>query len=286
MTASHARFGRLRRPEYTGENRCVPCTIVNLGIAAALAAVIAVVAGPSLGPALAAVVLGGSLVAIWLRGYLVPGTPELTKRYLPPRVLALFGKATDRRGVSAAVPDDFDPEAYLLSAGVLAETADGSDLAFAPRFADAWRDALDREGAVAATRADDDLAALSTLTGLDEATLSLDWHGASGVAFADDSVIGRWESRPAFRADVAADRVLAATRADWADLSLGARSAALGALRLFVDECPACAGDVALEERVVESCCTARDVVAARCRGCDARLFEIDLPESIAAERD
>lgn len=285
MTASHT-IGRLRRPEYTGENRCVPCTIVNLGIAATLAAVIAVAVGPSLGPALAAVVLAGSLVAIWLRGYLVPGTPELTKRYLPSWALALFGKDSDRHAESAAVPDGFDPEAYLLSAGVLAETADGNDFAFAPEFADAWRDALDREGAVAAARADADLAALSTLTGLDEATLSLDWHGASGVAFADGSVIGRWESRPAFRADVAADRVLAASRDDWAALPLGARSAALGALRLFVDECPACAGDVALEERVVESCCTSRDVVAARCRGCDARLFEMDLPESIAVERD
>lgn len=282
MTIPHdTQGGRLRRPEYTGENRCVPCTIFNLVIAAAIAAVTAV----AIGPPIAVIVLVGSLTAIWFRGYLVPGTPELTKRYLPNHVLSLFGKATDvgETRLSVAVPPDFDPEAYLLSAGILVETADESDLAFAPWFADAWQTALDKGGAAAENRADDDLAALATLTGIDVTTLSLDWHGASGVAFADDSVIGRWESRPAFRADVAADRVLAATRDDWADLPLAARSATLGSLRLFVDECPVCGGDVVLEERIVESCCTSRDVVAARCGGCDARLFEMDLPDSTAA---
>jgi hypothetical protein len=61
------------------------------------------------------------------------------------------------------------------------------------------------------------------------------------------------------------------------------RSATLGALRLFVAECPSCEGDVALEERVVESCCSSYDVVAGRCAGCDARLFELRLPDSLAA---
>jgi len=81
---------RIREPEYTGENRCVPCTVLNVVLAAALTA-----ASAAFGPVVAAAVLVASLGSIYYRGYLVPGTPELTKRYLPDRVLRLFGKAPE-----------------------------------------------------------------------------------------------------------------------------------------------------------------------------------------------
>jgi len=270
-------FGRLRQPEYTGENRCLPCTAVNVAIAAVGAAAVAAVGGPLL----AAGGFGVALAAIWLRGYLVPGTPELTKRYLPEPVLRLFGKAPG----GARPPSGIDPEAYLLDAEVLVETAAGDDFAFAPDFESAWRAAVraSEPRPDGDRNARDDLAALAELTGVDPDALSVDWRGGAAFAYADGERIGHWESRPAFRADVAADRVLAATRDDWADLPLADRSAVLGALRLFVEECPTCAGDVALEERVVESCCSSYDAVAGRCAGCDARLFELRLPDSLTA---
>lgn len=274
---------RLRQPEYTGENRCLPCTIVNVAIAAVGAAAAWAVAGPLLG----AVGFGAALAAIWLRGYLVPGTPELTKRYLPERVLALFGKAPALTGRTAREPGGVDPEAYLLDTGVLVETPSGDDFAFAPDFAAAWRAAVGGEPNGTNDDIDgdarDDLAALATLTGIDRDALSIDWYEGVGFAYADDERIGHWESRPAFRADAAADRVLTETREGWAALPLADRSAVLGALRLFVEECPTCAGEVALEERVVESCCSSYDAVAGRCAGCDARLFELRLPDSPAA---
>ncbi|MFO8115670.1 MAG: hypothetical protein R6U01_10020 [Halorubrum sp.] len=289
MTTSHdtrlGRLDRLRRPEYTGENRCVPCTAVNaalaLGVAGAFAA-----AGRT---GLAAVALAASFAAIWLRGYLVPGTPELTKRYLPERALRLFGK-----GREPAPPTEIDAESYLLSADVLVDTPDGTDLAFAPWFASAWGDALDglrldaglADATSPVTEADDvgDVAALATLTGVEEASLSFDWREGAAFAFADGQRIGHWESRAAFLADIAADRALTDRLDDWTALPLAARSGVLGALRLFVAECPACEGSVTLEERVVESCCASYDVVAGRCVACDARLFEVELPPSLAAE--
>ena len=237
-------------------------------------------------PLLGAGAFGGALAAIWLRGYLVPGTPELTKRYLPERVLALFGKAPGGAGRGARSAGDIDPEAYLLEAGVLVETADGEEFAFAPDFSAAWRAAADREADAHgpdAGEGSDDVAALAALTGIDRDALSIDWRGGVGFAYADDDLIGSWESRAAFRADAAAHRVLTATRDDWTDLPLADRSGTLGALRLFVTECPSCEGDVGLEERVVESCCSSYDVVAGRCAGCDARLFELRLPDSLAA---
>ncbi|MDZ5811354.1 hypothetical protein U4E84_08330 [Halorubrum sp. AD140] len=311
MTTSHdTRLGRVRRPEYTGENRCLPCTAVNVAIGVAAAVAVGSVTAPGLG----ALVLLASLAAIWLRGYLVPGTPELTRRYLPERVLRLFGK-----GRKAVPPTDIDAESYLVSADVLVETPDGDDLAFAPWFESAWRthlaelrDAAETAfddatvGAAAgepagATAVDDhalaapapdgahpaspaDVVALAGLTGLDEDGLSLWWRGDAGFAHADGERVGRWESRAAFLADVAADRALMAHRDDWTSLPLASRSGVLGALRLFVERCPTCEGPVRLEERVVESCCSSYEVVAGRCTACNARLFEIDLPPSLASE--
>ena len=276
---------RLRRPEYTGENRCLPCTVVNVGIAAVLAVAVGGVVVVELG----AFVFVAALTAIWLRGYLVPGTPELTKRYLPERVLRLFGKG---RASSPTPPAAIDPESYLLSSSVLVETPDGADLTFAPWFASARRshlaalrdrDSTDLTAVSTADEPDPDIAALATLTDIDADLLAIDWRGGAAFARADGERIGHWESRAAFLADIAADRALAAELDDWADLSLAARSGVLGAVRLFVEECPACEGAVALEERVVESCCTSYDVVAGRCTACNERLFEMDLPSSVAA---
>jgi hypothetical protein len=114
----------VRRPEYTGDNRCLPCTVVNVVLAGLLTAAAALVSLP-LGVAVATV----SLAAIYLRGYLVPGTPELTKRYLPERVLAWFGKAD-----APATPGEtaFDTVGFLDRYGVVVDI--GDDVALAPAF--------------------------------------------------------------------------------------------------------------------------------------------------------
>lgn len=48
--------------------------------------------------------LVAALGLVYLRGYLVPGTPTLTRRYLPDRVLAAFGKRPD--SVEQDVPEE------------------------------------------------------------------------------------------------------------------------------------------------------------------------------------
>jgi|AntDeeMetagen134_2_1112570.scaffolds.fasta_scaffold00809_4 hypothetical protein len=63
---------KLRQPEYTGENRCTPCTAVNVAIATAGGTLVAKAKSPVLGTA----AFGVSLGTIYLRGYLVPGTPN------------------------------------------------------------------------------------------------------------------------------------------------------------------------------------------------------------------
>lgn len=85
----------LRQPEFTGKNRCEACTVFNTITAVVLGAIIA--RKSKLG---ALVTVSISAVLIYLRGYLVPGTPTLTKQYLPPSVLQLFGKESKQTAYS------------------------------------------------------------------------------------------------------------------------------------------------------------------------------------------
>ena len=264
----------IAKPEYTGENRCLPCTVVNLVIAGALAMVAAVFQ-----PALAVAVLAVSMGAIYLRGYLVPGTPALTKRYLSARVLRWFGKETvtpDTAGGSIDIGET------LLSAGVLVEEPDTEDFVLESEFATEWL-AQARQYA----DADTDEALLADFLEIDEAELEnrglrFEWRGLAFVAHLGNERIGRWESRSAFVADMAAADVLARRWKGWTAVPVTLRGELLGGLRLFLEACPRCDGAVSLDQRVVESCCRSYDVVAATCDGCGDRLFEADVPPGVA----
>lgn len=171
----------LSQPEYTGENRCPPCTVVNLVLAAVLGWSLSRRSRP-----LGAIALGGSIALVYLRGYLVPGTPELTKRYLPPAVLRWFGKdpgpslatgvtvstppaadgdrpidettetAVDDGAESADETDEgvdldrdgahtvpADLETYFISAEILEPCEDGMDLCLTPAFETEWLEAIE-----------------------------------------------------------------------------------------------------------------------------------------------
>lgn len=86
-------------PEYTGENRCMPCAIVNIGFSIVLSSLIALFS-----PLFGIGTLLFCAATIYFRGYLVPGTPMLTKRYLPDRVLRYF----DKHPASTTADNDLD----------------------------------------------------------------------------------------------------------------------------------------------------------------------------------
>ena len=264
----------IAKPEYTGENRCYPCTVVNLGIASVLS-----IAAAVFQPALGVAVLATSLGAIYLRGYLVPGTPALTKRYLPPRVLRWFGKEP---AAPVSPGSSIDIGETLLSAGVLVEDPEAADFVLEPEFAGAW---MSRARLYA--DADTDEALLAAFLELDDADLQnrelgFEWRGLAFVARLGTERIGRWESRSAFVADMAAADILARRWEGWTAVPIHTQGELLGGLRLFLEACPRCDGTVSLDQRVVESCCRSYDVVAATCDGCGDRLFEADVPPGIA----
>jgi hypothetical protein len=280
----------VRRPEYTGANRCWPCTIVNtvLAFAGALGAGVTLAdAGTAAAAAAGAAVLAVSMGLIYLRGYLVPGTPTLTKRYMPASVLALFGKgpagaepaglAADDTGAESAAEDgieEVDVERFLLDVEAVEPCEDRDDLCLTDGFREAWN------AEVAAVRDDgvDAETVVSTL-GLPVEEAEIDSYGDAYVLKSRGRTVGKWPSEAALVADSAGATVLADRSGDWAALVPRAKGQVLNGLRLFLVDCPTGEGGVEFGQETVESCCSTREVVAVTCEETGERLFEQPVPE-------
>jgi hypothetical protein len=266
----------IRRSEYTGANRCILCTVLNVLTAAAASSLL----GISLASLPAAIASFGLFLGlIYARGYLVPGTPELTKRYLPERVLRLFGKSTVRDPTNGMIGDgdEVDVEAVLADAGVVTDCPDSDDLCLESTFRESWFDRIDRARRETAA---DDVAAVFDVLSADEGLVTEERGDAYVVQSEADGVpIGWWESRTAFIADVAAGLELRTRYPGWNELDNLARSQVLASLRVFLERCPSCDGALDLGTETVSSCCSSYDVVAMTCAGCGARLFEFDASE-------
>jgi hypothetical protein len=257
----------VRQPEYTGTNRCLPCTIINLLLAAGASGLVAIVSVPA-----AAVAFVLCVVLVYFRGYLIPGTPQLTKRYLPEWVLARF----DSHPAASTSPHDedsdpLDPEALLREAGVVVPCEDRVDVCLTDEFRKAWRERM---------RTVDEphvREVIAEALGVKEKQLSFRQHGPAVVATDGGQPVGQWESPAARIADVATSDALTARYDGWDDLAVTERGRLLKVFRIFVEECPACGGTVSVEQKEVESCCRSLDVVASTCDTCGARILEQEL---------
>ena len=271
MTGVSSPLDRFRQPEYTGENRCIPCTTVNVAIALVASAVIAVVS-----PVLAVGVLAVSGLAIYLRGYLVPGTPTLTKRYFPDWLLAKFDKAdleTAGESPTAAESDvdpevPTDPETALLESGVVSPCEDIEDLCLEADTREAWRAWMDdlREG--------DRAEQLATFLDVDTEEVVLE-DGDHVTARVGGRRAGRWESDAALLADLAAHHVLAERVPRWDAIPAESRGRIAAGLRAFAETCPLCEGPISITEDTIESCCRSYDVHAITCDECAATVLEV-----------
>lgn len=280
---------RFRQPEYTGENRCTPCTVVNTVIAVVVSAAVAVVAlwadlGTAVAGGVAVVLFALSLASIYLRGYLVPYTPTLTKRYFPDRVLRWFEHEPPGHRSDAALLDDaeeapvagdeseLDPEPVLLEAGAIEFCKGGEDLCPTEEFTAAWREEIERlrDGGDVEARA------RAVVDPEPDVEVAVEEHEDYSLVRAGNHAVARWESYPALLADLAAYPVLAERVEGWDDLDRRAQGSLLNGARVFLEECPRCDGELAFSEDTVESCCRSLDVVALVCQDCDARLIEVE----------
>ncbi|RKD93860.1 hypothetical protein [Halopiger aswanensis] len=286
---------RFRRPEYTGTNRCLPCTAVNIALAVALSAAVAVASLPA-----APIVFALSLAAIYFRGYLVPGTPTLTKRYFPDWLLAAFDKDPSPAGPStnagtqaaagrtrdhdeddaaaAPSPTSIDPERVFLEHRIVVPCTDGEDRTNADQPTDdvclpdpvrgAWQTEID------ARRDGDRRRQVARFLETDPAAVTIDRRDDRVTVRVDERLVGRWESEPALLADLAGAQVLADQIPDWNRRPLGHRSQLANGLRAFLETCPRCGGPVSLGTETVDSCCRSQQVYALTCDDCAARLLE------------
>lgn len=292
-------LNHLRQQEYTGENRCIPCTAVNVIIAVVFGLVVAwlwlLVAGP-FAWFVGGLVLIGGLVTIWLRGYLVPGTPALTKQYFPERILRQFGTHPPRdaratglggAGETGDIRSDTDSqggrngngsgstkrreaESWLSEAGVIVPCEQVNDLCVNEQFHTGWYEQMET---IKDNETERDV--LAEEFDFTPSEIEFEDRGNEFVALTESQLVGLWESRAAMVADVAAARELPDWIDEWNELSTGLRSQLLGSLRVFLDFCPVCDAPVQLGRETVNSCCRSTTVYASTCNGCDARLFEI-----------
>lgn len=263
---------RFRRPEYTGANRCVPCTVLNVVIAVVCSGVVAALL-PPVGVALLVV----SLLSIYLRGYLIPGTPTLTKRYLPASIRDRFDDhETDDEEwetlekVANYRENAVDPETFLVDSGVVAFADESDDdgrlteefAAVYERKLGVYRDATGERAALAALfEADPDAVA---------------FEDRDYPAIDIDKRIRKWPSEAALLADLAFDAALRECTDGWTDVPVEQRGTIRKGLRAFVEDCPACGGDLTSSPETVESCCGLHQVIAVSCGDCGDRLQEID----------
>lgn len=286
MSDRTAVLEQLRKPEYTGDNRCLPCTVVNVAIALLASVLVAV----ALAVELAAAVFAVALVVVYFRGYLVPGTPTLTERYLPDRILERFDAhpASESRSeemtfetiekIERRRENAVDPETFLRDVGAIRPDEDGEEFrlreAFAERVERGARrhrdDPLDRE-------------ALAAMFETDPGEVT--FEDRPYPAFKIDRRIRKWPSEAALLADVATHEALEATTDRWLDVPLEQRLEILETLRSLAERCPACSGAVRLDDDVVESCCVSYEVVTLGCADCGARLLEF-APEAIESGAD
>lgn len=263
----------VRRPEYTGERRCWPCTALNVALLAVACAAVAPWSPPA-AVALAAVGAAG----IWLRGYLVPYTPRFAPRIaaaLPGDVFAVEAAPAATGSLSSSGAEDEEAVgrrlfAELRRAGVLEgdEGAVGLSAEFRRRWAAAMADLRtgsleDLERTVAEVAGTDGVDAFAGETRAYVAVPT-----PSGTAYL---------SRHVAIAEAAAVLALRDV-APGVDEDL--RVAAADPLRMFLERCPVC--DAAVVETDPTACCgsvrdprTLPEAVLA-CPECDVRLYAFD----------
>lgn len=256
-----SRIEAIRQPAYTGDSRCRPCTVVN---AVGLGAVTLLLA--LLNPFFAAVVFGVGAALIYLRGYIVPGTPTIAPALVDPLPFDL--KDDEPAGIdSDSLGGDVDGEAIveaLVAAGVLVVREE--ELYLDETFREEWERRIDDLGSVHETVLADRAAAAS------HDDVDGEVHGNRILLAGGRDV---WLSPAVAIAETAAVETLA----DW-DVPEELRAPAAEPLRTFVRVCPVCGGSVG--ETTLRRCCggpgsTYRNPerLVLACADCDTVLLEL-----------
>ncbi|WP_415378994.1 hypothetical protein [Halosimplex sp. TS25] len=275
----------IRRPAHTGADRCWPCTAVNLGLLAIGCLALAVVSPP-----VSAVLAIAGAAAIWLRGYLVPYTPQFAPRLVERLPWNPFPAGTGHPPGPRAAPTDSSSGGSRTASGDGRQSTDDDDDAHGgdvDRTPATLADATAADGeavlndlvAAGAVRANGDEVRLvdpfeerwqteigdlreRSPAALADATLAAApaASDASAVTERDRAyvVLSDGSGEPAgevwLRRPVAvAETAAARALAEATDLDPDRRAVAAHGLAVFLDDCPVC--ETPLSEGKAGGCC-------------------------------
>lgn len=216
------------------------------------------------------------LEIIYLRGYLVPGTPTLTERYFPDWVLRYFEHdaspvASNTTAASLVSEHNNDSPASVLQIIELIEPCrNETDLCLTDKFATVWRSRISALG-----RADYP-EILGEWLGRDPATLTIE-QGSPVRVISDERQLARWESEAAMLADLAAIPELQSQHPQWEKLNTSTQSHLLYSLRIFLNICPICNSEIEMSKETVESCCRSIENTHMYCTGCNSRILKAQM---------
>ena len=273
---------KLRRPEYTGDNRCWPCTITNTALLAGMTGLLWLRGKRRTATALAV----GGLAAIGLRGYLVPYTPSFAPELTAKLPVDPFdhGQSPTATGSLAEVgeassPDPDAPDEQSTPDGeeVLAQLGeadvvefDGEDVRLDEDFRADWR----REIEALRERDLEGLAAVAD--GATPATVDV---SATREAVEPGIVLDSEAGSPTHMRRAYAIPELAATRALTGRVDDDIARAAGRPLRSLLQTCPLCDEELI----VTDAKCCGETVPAGgtpaeklMCPSCNERVFTFE----------
>lgn len=157
---------------------------------------------------------------------------------------------------------------YFLDTGILEADDGGNDRHLTDEFATVWWRRIERvrHGGRSRER-------FARSIGVAPADLTVREDEYFEVVL-DDDWIGRWSSRAAFLADVAAEPTLAEWLPEWESLGERERNKLFASLRAFLKRCPGCDRPLQSVDDATLSC-GSEELVATSltCGGCDATVF-------------
>lgn len=242
-----------RDPRYTGENRCTPCTLVNLFLISGISIVSGI-----LSPVIGTVIATTSLLLLYLRGYVVPKTPALTKRYLPEPLLRVLGKSHEWE-----VSDEFDVEKSLLKLGIARLREDEVELE--PKFEQNLSRMYQEIGPDVLTSAE---------TILERPDVEIQ-EGDQVQILDGEEIVGQWPSRLALHLDLATTKCLNDYVVDWNSCPSDVQNSIVASIRTLLTECPECDSPLVFQDTEVETCCTTVDVTVYKCTTCNSELIKM-----------
>lgn len=230
-------LGAVRNPAHTGEQRCTPCTLVNLGILWIVVNVVVLLGTPEL----AAGLLAGGLAVIWLRGYLVPYTPRFAPQLVAatPIPTSWFHDTADPGSLAQTDTEEEAVVGHLQQTGIV--EVDGQRVYLDEAFERRWHDEMENLVSLSLEALSDELSELPETPAVRPVTDDgQQWLAVEGQT----SLVARHVAV----AELGAARALEPVVDDPTDrLAMGRP------LREFLDECPVC--ETPFEESSEVSCC-------------------------------